>query len=69
MLALTDGGRMMEENLYRIYTLRDLGYDPYVMIYDKPNAPQEIKYLQRWCNNKIVFNAQPDFHKYDSRQA
>lgn len=58
----------MEENLYRIYTLRDMDYDPYVMIYDKPNAPQEVRYLQRWCNNKIIFRSQPDFYKYDPKR-
>lgn len=58
----------MEENLYRIYTLRDMGYDPYVMIYDKLNAPQKIKHLQRWCNNRMIFRAQPDFCKYDPRR-
>lgn len=55
----------MEENLYRIYTLRDMGYDPYVMVYDKPSAPREIRLLQRWCNNRIIFRAEPDFRKYD----
>lgn len=58
----------MEENLYRVYTLRDMDYDPYVMIYDKPNAPQEARYLQRWCNNKIIFRSQPDFYKYDPKR-
>ena len=58
----------MEENLYRIYTLRDLGYDPFVMIYDKPNAPKDIKYLQRWCNNKFVFKKCPNFYDYDPRK-
>lgn len=55
----------MDENLYRIYTLRDMGYDPYVMIYDKPNAPQEVKYLQRWCNNKRIFRKIKRFEDYD----
>lgn len=55
----------IERALYRIYTLRDLGFDPYCMVYDKPHAPREIRMLQRWCNNKIVFKAQPDFEKYD----
>ena len=59
----------MDENLYRIYTLRDLGYDPYVMIYDKPHAPREIRLLQRWCNNKRLFKAQPDFEKFDPKRA
>ena len=54
----------MEENLYRIYTLRDLGYDPYVMIYDKPNAPKEIKQLQRWVNNKFIFRSCEKFEDY-----
>lgn len=55
----------MEENLYRINTLRDMNYDPYVMIYDKPNAPQEIRYLQRWCNNKLIFRTIKKFEDYD----
>lgn len=66
--VLTNFDTTMEENLYRIYTLRDMGYNPYVMIYDKPNAPREIRLLQRWCNNKIIFKAEPDFYKYDPKR-
>jgi len=66
--VLTNYDTTMEENLYRIYTLRDMGFDPYVMIYDKPNAPQEIRRLQRWCNNRIIFRSEPDFHKFDPRK-
>lgn len=62
--TLTNFGSTMEENLYRIYTLRDLGFDPYVMVYDKPNAPKEIKQLQRWCNNRAIFKSCPDFKDY-----
>ncbi len=40
----------LDEDLYRIYTLRDLGYSPYVMIYQKATAPREVRRLQRWCN-------------------
>ena len=65
--CLTNFNSTMEQNLYRIYTLRDLGYDPYVMIYNKPSAPYEVRLLQRWCNNKIIFNTEPDFSKYDRR--
>lgn len=68
VFCLTNYDTTMEENLYRIYTLRDLGYDPYVMIYDKPNAPREVRLLQRWCNNRIIFKKQPDFSKYDPRK-
>lgn len=63
--CLVNFGSTMEENLYRIYTLRDMGFDPYVMIYDKPNAPKEIRDLQRWCNNKFIFRSCDDFKDYN----
>lgn len=62
--CLVNFGSTMEENLYRIYTLRDMGFNPYVMIYDKPNAPKEIRDLQRWCNNKFIFRSCNDFKDY-----
>ena len=55
--VLTNFNSDMAQNLYRINTLRDLGYDPYVMIYDKDHAPREIRRLQRWCNNRIIFKS------------
>lgn len=63
--CLTNFNSTTEENLYRIYTLRDMGYDPYVMVYDKPHAPKEIKMLQRWCNNKIIFKSCKRFEDYE----
>lgn len=62
--VLVNFNSTMEENLYRIYTLRDLGYDPYVMVYDKPNAPQQIKDLQRWVNNYHIFRKCERFEDY-----
>jgi hypothetical protein len=62
--VLTNYNTSMEENLYRIYTLRDMGYDPFVMVYDKPNAPREIIRLQRWCDNKRIFKKCPRFEDY-----
>lgn len=66
--VLTNYDSTMEENLYRIYTLRDLGYDPDVRVYDKPHAPQEIRDLQRWCNNRFIFKSCPRFEDYKPRQ-
>lgn len=66
--CLTNFNSTMEENLYRVYTLRDLGYDPYVMVYDKPHAPKEIRDLQRWCNNKIIFKSVPNFYDYSRKK-
>lgn len=62
--CLTNYNSTMEENLYRIYTLRDLGFDPYVMVYNKPTAPTEIRDLQRWCNNKFIFKSCRKFEDY-----
>ena len=62
--TLVNFNSTMEENLYCIYTLRDLGYDPYVMVYDKPNAPKEIKDLQRWVNNRFIFRSCERFEDY-----
>ena len=66
--VLTNFDTSMQDNLYRIYTLRDMGYTPYVMIYDKPHAPREVRLLQRWCNNKLIFHSQPDFRKYNHKR-
>ena len=66
--TLVNSDTTMEENLYRIYTLRDMGYDPYVMIYNKSSAPQEIRHLQRWCNNRKISKSEPDFSKYDTKK-
>lgn len=62
--VLTNYDTTMEENLYRIKTLREMGFDPYVMIYNKPSAPREIRRLQRWCNNRRIFRSAPDFYQY-----
>jgi hypothetical protein len=56
-----------EQDLYRVYWLRDNGYDPYVMIFDKAHAPQETRYLQRWVNNKIIFGTIREFQNYDHK--
>jgi hypothetical protein len=65
--VLTNFGSTLEEDLYRIYTLREVGFDPYVMIYNKDSAPQETRYLQRWGNNRIIFKSVPDFRDYDHK--
>lgn len=66
--VLTNYNSTMEENLTRIYTLRDLGFSPYVMVYNKPSAPQEVRDLQTWCNNRIAFHSVPDFHDFIPRR-
>lgn len=62
--VLTNFNSTFDEDLYRIYTLRDLGYNPYVMIYRKETAPREIRRLQRWCNGRQIFRSCPNFKNY-----
>lgn len=54
----------LEQDLDRIYTLRDMGYWPYVMIYDKEHSTQVYRDLARWVNNRIIFAKCKDFKDY-----
>lgn len=54
--VLTNFNTTLEQDLERIYMLRDLDYDPYVMIYNKESAPNKIRQMQRWVNNKYIFH-------------
>lgn len=65
--VLTNFNTSHEEDLYRVNMLVELGYEPYIMIYDKPNAPKETRKLQRWCNNRIIFHT-CSFEEYDPRR-
>ncbi len=64
--VLTNFNSTHEEDLFRVEALRGLGYTPYVMIYNKPDAPQITRRLQRWVNNKKIFGAVKDFADYDA---
>lgn len=55
--VLTNFNTTLEQDLERVQAIRDIGFDPYVMVYDKPHAPKEIRRLQRWCNNKWLFRS------------
>lgn len=65
--VLANYGTTFEFDLYRINTLRAIGFDPYVMIYDKPNAPQNVRHLQRWVNNKRIFRTIERFEDYNHK--
>ena len=55
-----------EQDLERVYTLRNLGFNPYVMIYDKEHISKgsKLKHLQRWVNNRIIFRTCERFEDY-----
>ena len=53
-----------EQDMYRVDTLCAMGYDPYVMIYDRPSALPITRQLARWVNNKRIFRVVPNFADY-----
>lgn len=62
--VLTNYNTTHSQDLERIYKLKELGYDPFVMIYEKPSAPKQTRRLQRWCNNKYIFRSCENFEDY-----
>lgn len=67
--VLTNFNTTIKQDLERIYTLRDLDYDPYVMIYDKEKTKRDdpVRKLQRRVNNRKIFKTIPKFEDYDSK--
>lgn len=55
-----------EQDLERVYTVRDIGYSPYVMLYNKDSIPKghRLRHLQRWANNRIIFRTCDKFAEY-----
>ena len=62
--VLTNYETTTEFDLYRIYKLKELGYDPYVMVYDKQHAPRNLRKIARWVNNKYIFRSVETFEEY-----
>lgn len=56
----------LEQDLERVYTLKELNYDPYIMIYNKEatKATDDVRRLQRWVNNKKIFKTVKRFEDY-----
>ena len=56
----------IEQDLERIYTLRKIGFEPYVMLYNKDQLPKghELRKLQRWVNNRYIWAVCGTFEEY-----
>ena len=63
--VLTNFNTTHEQDLERVYKLKELDYDPYVMDYNKPDAPKQTRRMQRWCNNKWIFRTVETFEEYE----
>ena len=66
VFVLTNFNTTTDEDLERIYTLRDIGYNPYVMIYEKEKtkSADTCRMVQRWVNNRRIFRTIADFKEY-----
>lgn len=64
--VLTNFDTDPEQDLERIYKLKELNVSPYVMIYDKEHLPKHhiLRKVQRWANNKFIFNSVERFEDY-----
>jgi hypothetical protein len=62
--VLVNFNSTIQQDLNRIYKLREMDYDPYVMIFDKEHAPKQIKRMQRWVNNIFVWRKCERFEDY-----
>lgn len=66
VFVLTNFDTTIEQDLERIYMLRDLGFSPYLMIYDKEHLSKGhiLRKMQRWVNNRIIFARCKRFEDY-----
>lgn len=64
--VLTNYNTTLQQDLERIYTLRELGYSPYIMIYDKESLEKrhDLRRMQRWVNSRFAFASCERFEDY-----
>ena len=56
---LTNYDTSVDEDLYRLNKIKELGYMPDVRIYRKASLPKQhiLKDMQRWCNNRFLYRS------------
>lgn len=67
VFVLVNFNTTLEQDLERIYKIRELGFAPYVMVYDKEHTTMadSCRQLQRWVNNPLIFRSTNRFEEYD----
>lgn len=65
---LTNHDTTIEQDLYRIEKIKEVGFQPDVRIYRKDALPKRhiLRDLQRWCNNRFLYHS-CDFMDYVPR--
>lgn len=62
--VLINFGSTLEQDLKRVYAIRNAKMQPYIMCYRKDTASQEQRRLMRWVNNPFVFWKCEHFEDY-----
>lgn len=65
---LTNYDTTIEQDLYRVEKIKEVGFQPDVRIYRKESLPDRhiLRDLQRWCNNRFLYHS-CDFMNYVPR--
>lgn len=54
----------LDQDLHRVCTLRRLGFDPFIMVYNKEHAAPVYKKLARWVNCRQIWRKCARFEDY-----
>lgn len=66
--TLVNFASTFEQDLERVYTLRAMGYWPYIMIYDKAHCEHKYIDLAGWVNNRYIFPMVDKFEDFNSNK-
>lgn len=64
VFCLVNFDTTFEQDMQRIKAIQECECQPYVMVYDKKNAPPILRRLQRWTNSSFCYGATQDFFEY-----
>jgi hypothetical protein len=62
--VLTNFNTTHEQDIERIMKLRELGYSPYTMMFEKETAPYITRQMARWTNSMYIWRSCETFDLY-----
>jgi len=62
--VLVNFNSTFEQDLYRIHKIKELGANPYVMVYEAKTADRKYKYLRTYVNGRVNFRTALDFDDF-----
>ena len=62
--CLTNYDTTFDQDMERIKLIQECDCWPFVMVYNKPNAPLKTIRLQRWTNNPVIYGKTHDFYDF-----